>query len=161
MALKIKTQGLIRRALPHEAEQLSTLALRSKAHWGYDQAFLEACRAVLTLKPEFLLSAFVFVIEDAQTSEIAGFYSLQKLNENTVELKHLFIEPHQIGQGYGKLLWQHAVNRAESTGFRELVIESDPFAEAFYLRMGASRTGAAPSSVLKGRMLPVLRYTLD
>jgi hypothetical protein len=35
-----------------EARWLSELALRSKGHWGYDQAFLDACRAELTLTPQ-------------------------------------------------------------------------------------------------------------
>ena len=32
----------IREARPDEAELLSELAFRSKAHWGYDAEFLEA-----------------------------------------------------------------------------------------------------------------------
>jgi hypothetical protein len=38
----------IRPARPGEAAALSALAMRSKAHWGYDQEFLEAVRPVLT-----------------------------------------------------------------------------------------------------------------
>ena len=34
----------IRPARPEEAGAISALALRSKGHWGYDPAFLEACR---------------------------------------------------------------------------------------------------------------------
>ena len=32
---------MLRPARPGEAAALSDLALRSKAHWGYDQAFLD------------------------------------------------------------------------------------------------------------------------
>ena len=38
----------LRAARPEEAAAISALALRSKAHWGYDEAFLAACRAELT-----------------------------------------------------------------------------------------------------------------
>jgi hypothetical protein len=34
----------IRKATPEELPNLSELCLRSKAVWGYDQAFMEACR---------------------------------------------------------------------------------------------------------------------
>lgn len=44
----------IRRARPDEAGALSELALQSKAHWGYDPRFLEACREDPTLSPEAL-----------------------------------------------------------------------------------------------------------
>lgn len=39
---------MVRPALPGEAAAISALALHSKGHWGYDAAFLEACRAELT-----------------------------------------------------------------------------------------------------------------
>jgi hypothetical protein len=35
----------IRPARPDEATDLSALAMRSKAYWGYDDDFLRACRA--------------------------------------------------------------------------------------------------------------------
>ena len=49
--------------LPDEARLLSELALRSKGHWGYDQAFLDACRAELTLAPEDLERQRITVAE--------------------------------------------------------------------------------------------------
>lgn len=44
----------VRSATEDECEALSRLAIRSKSHWGYDDAFLEACRAELTVVPEDL-----------------------------------------------------------------------------------------------------------
>ena len=42
----------MRPAAPSQAAFLSDLALRSKACWGYDPAFLSACRDELTIHPE-------------------------------------------------------------------------------------------------------------
>ena len=42
---------IVRPAVPAEAGEISAMALRSKGHWGYDAAFLEACRADLTIDP--------------------------------------------------------------------------------------------------------------
>ncbi len=39
----------IRDARPGEAGELSGLAFRSKAHWGYSTAFMEACRSELAV----------------------------------------------------------------------------------------------------------------
>jgi len=36
---------VLRPAVRAEADALSQLGLRSKAYWGYDEAFIEACRA--------------------------------------------------------------------------------------------------------------------
>jgi len=45
----------------------------------------------------------------------------------------MFLEPKAIGAGYGRLLWNDALERARAAGFTQLLIESDRFAEPFYL----------------------------
>jgi len=152
----------IRQATPDEAEQLTELALRSKGHWGYDAEFLRDCRIDLTLTPEFIAASPVFVLEEQ--GSIEGFYSLSGQEgageDLEVELLHLFVEPRTIGRGFGKLLFQHAVETARRLGFQRLLIGSDPFALKFYEAMGARRVGEVASIVRPGRMLPLLHYTL-
>lgn len=147
----------IREASTCEAEHLTELALRSKGHWGYDQQFLEDARIDLTLTPQYISSCPVFVIEDE--GSIRGFYSLSGEGED-VELMHLFVEPTAIGRGYGKLLFQHAVETARRLNYKRLVIGSDPQALGFYEQMGARRVGEVASIVRPGRMLPLLHYSL-
>ncbi|HEV2913803.1 MAG TPA: GNAT family N-acetyltransferase [Pyrinomonadaceae bacterium] len=153
-----ETGSNIRQAIPSEAELLTELALRSKGHWGYDAEFLRDCRIDLTLAPEYIASVPVFVIEDR--GWIAGFYSLDGQGAE-VELMHLFVEPRAIGRGFGRLLFQHAVETARRLGFERLVIGSDPFALEFYESMGAQRVGSVASIVRPGRMLPLLHYPLS
>ena len=148
----------IRPARTGEAALLTDLALRSKGYWEYDAAFLQDCRADLTVTPDYVASHPVFVIEEQ--GNIIGFYSLEKQADLYVELVHLFIEPAHIGGGHGKRLWQHAVRTAAELGFREMVISSDPFAEAFYKAMGAQRVGQTDSKVRAGRHLPLMRFKL-
>jgi hypothetical protein len=62
----------------------------------------------------------------------------------------MFLEPHAIGRGYGRRMWDDAVAGARADGSSELLIESDRFAEDFYLTMGAVRVGAAASR-MEGR----------
>ena len=40
-----------RPATAADAPVLSYIAFRAKAHWGYDAAFMEMCRAALTITP--------------------------------------------------------------------------------------------------------------
>ncbi|MBC7912434.1 MAG: GNAT family N-acetyltransferase [Pyrinomonadaceae bacterium] len=148
----------MRSAMEVEASLLTELALRSKGHWGYDAGFLEDCRVDLTITPEYIASHPMFVLEEQ--GKVVGFYSLERQANNDVELMHLFIEPAAIGGGHGKRLWQHAVETAGQLGFQEMVIGSDPQAEAFYKAMGARRVGEVASIVRAGRMLPLLRFTL-
>lgn len=153
-----ETSIAIRAAEPEEAGALTELAMRSKAHHGYDEAFLARVRPMLTLTAASIEENPVFVIEER--GRIGGFYALRALGEGEVELDFLFIEPQQIGRGFGRALWNHAVAEARALGYRTMRIESDPFAEPFYAALGAERVGEVASDAAPGRVLPVLRYAL-
>ncbi|MGB8507243.1 MAG: GNAT family N-acetyltransferase [Pyrinomonadaceae bacterium] len=149
----------IRPASAHEAALLTELALRSKAHHGYDEEFIKDCRAELTLTHAYIFKHRVRVAE-TQDGAVVGFYTLLE-NDDLLWLDHLYVEPEMIGRGYGKLLWRHAVEEAKASGHRSLRIESDPHAEKFYLAMGAQRIGERASSVRAGRLLPLMHCSLD
>lgn len=148
----------IRRARPDEAAALGELAVRSKGHWGYDANFLERCRDDLALTPEEVATSPVYV--HVREGTIQGYYRLAPVEGAVCELDALFVDPAAIGQGVGRALWEHAVRTARAEGFRQMVIQSDPYAEGFYKAMGAVRFGERESSVTPGRFLPLLRYTL-
>jgi GNAT superfamily N-acetyltransferase len=152
-------EATIRRARPEEAGAISELAFRSKGHWGYDTAFLEASREDLTISPQEIASTPVYVHETGDG--IAGFYTLLPHEDGTAELDDLFVDPAAIGQGVGRRLWEHAVALAREMGARELVFQSDPHAEGFYQAMGAERAGESESTVIPGRKLPLMRFTFD
>jgi GNAT superfamily N-acetyltransferase len=152
------TNSRLRPALPSEAVALVDLAVRSKGHWGYDAAFLEGCRVDLALTPEEIASSDVVVCEDG--TDITGYYRLFPISNDVIDLDALFVDPEAIGQGIGRLLWQHGVARARQLGYRTMMIQSDPHAEGFYLAMGAERVGKQESTVTPGRMLPLLRFDL-
>jgi N-acetylglutamate synthase-like GNAT family acetyltransferase len=141
----------IRDARPEEVASLSALAMRSKAHWGYDDHFMAACREELTVAPEDF--GQVWVCE--HDGEVAGFYTL--LVENGVaEVEHLFVAPEHIGHGHGRALWADLMDRAARRGADEVRVTSDPHAEAFYRRMGCAPVGVEASASIPGRDLPRL-----
>ena len=148
----------IRRARPAEAGALSALALRSKAHWGYDAEFLAACRDDLTISADEIENSPVYVCDGGDAP--LGFYRLLLRDDGVAELDDLFVEPAAMGQGIGRSLWRHAVATATNLGASEMVWQSDPQAEGFYLAMGARRAGESESTVTPGRMLPLLRFQL-
>ena len=157
-----KGQGMaprfIRAARPDEAGLLSELALRSKGHWGYDAGFLEACRADLTLTPQEIAESASFVCEGA--SGVLGFSRVVLMDERTAELDALFVDPSAIGTGTGKLLWERSLTAARELGAQDLVLQSDPHAEAFYRSRGARRIGEVASALVPGRTLPLMHVDL-
>ena len=147
----------VRAARPGEAAPLSALALRSKAHWGYESDFLEACRPELSISETLIREGRVFVLEEGCGP--IGFYTLTRFRSD-IELGHFFVDPPHIGRGAGRLLWRDAVVRARGLGYDQLLIQSDPNAEGFYLRLGAQRIGEVPSAAQEGRVLPLLLLPL-
>lgn len=147
----------IRRARPDEAAELSDLALRSKAVWGYDAAFIERCQDDLTVTPEALVTEPYYVLE--QEGRVLGFYSLAT-TPGGVFLDNLFVAPPAVGRGVGKRLWAHMAAVAQTLGYETVLILSDPHAEGFYRSRGAERVGSVPSSVFAGRSLPLLRFAV-
>ncbi|MBM9506847.1 GNAT family N-acetyltransferase [Streptomyces sp. KK5PA1] len=156
----------LRAAREDEAQALSDLALRSKGHWGYDAAFLAACREELRLRTGEVAARRTAVVEEvardaesaaepADVRRVLGFATLDGTAPDG-ELGMLFVEPAAIGQGVGRLLYQHVLAEAGRLGFTRVVIASDPHAESFYLAMSAERTDAAPSGPNAGRGLPLL-----
>jgi GNAT superfamily N-acetyltransferase len=145
----------LRRALPEEAAPLSALAFRSKAHWGYSDDFMRACRAELSLSPAYIHTHPTFVLES--NGEVIGFYALERLSGDEVELGYLFVEPAAIGRGHGRWLIEHAKAQAVALGFRTMVIQGDPHAEKFYRKAGGERSGFRESASIPGRDLPLFR----
>jgi N-acetylglutamate synthase-like GNAT family acetyltransferase len=148
---------LIRPAVGHEAELLTELAVRSKGHWGYDGAFLAACRDELTVTPADCDGFRVMVAENDDI--VLGFYQLAG-ESRTGELVALFVDPPAIGSGIGGRLLAHALKRARELGMRSLIIDADPCAEPFYIRAGARRIGAVPSGSIEGRVIPQLEIAV-
>jgi len=148
----------IRNAYLHEASYLSDLSVRSKAYWGYSDDFMEACREDLTVSPEYIASSLVFVLEEGDA--IKGFMGLEQEGDCCL-LKDLFIEPEAIGKGYGRVLWGYLIKAAKDLGVRKVTIHSEPYAENFYLLMGAKRIGEIESTVFQGRKLPLLEVEMS
>ncbi len=138
---------------------MSALALRSKAYWGYDVDFIEACRRELSFDSDYLSSNPVFV--GVLDGKPVGFYALERLSNTEAELGALFVEPDQIGRGIGRALISHAKQTAREIGFVSIVIQGDPNAADFYRAAGGVPCGELPSRSIPNRLLPLFRIKLE
>lgn len=136
---------------------MTGLVLRSKAAWGYDDAFMRACQDELTITATMIASQQMMVA--AIAAEVIGLAQLS-LDGETAELAKLFVDPRHMRAGAGRRLFGWSVDAARLAGARNLVVESDPYAAEFYRRMGMVDDGEVPSGSIKGRMLPRLRLAL-
>lgn len=133
---------LVRPARPDEADLLSAIARASKAHWGYSTEAMAAWRDGLTITRAAIERHPTFVCEDA--SRPIGFAQLVT-SDGAWHLEHLWVLPDAIGHGAGRRLLRHAADHAAGNGAARLHIDSEPYAEAFYVACGARRVAVLPA----------------
>jgi GNAT superfamily N-acetyltransferase len=146
----------VRSARAGEAASLTALCVRSKAHWGYDAAFMRLCVPALTVHEADIAAGRVLVATDDGSplalAEVLG-------EGDTVELQEMFVDPPAIGRGLGRLMFEQAVAKARALGARRMTILADVNAAPFYERMGARFLRTEPSDAIPGRTLPF--YEVD
>jgi GNAT superfamily N-acetyltransferase len=110
----------IRLARIEEASALSELCIRSKAAWGYDEAFMALARAVLQVSPGQIAAGDVWVATGVDR-EVTGMVALGPSEQrNTLDLDKLFVEPKHIRTGVGRALIAHAIDEARRRGAKRL-----------------------------------------
>jgi len=148
----------IRRATADDADALSDLAHRAKAHWGYPAHWMREWDAQLTIIPGYLELHDVWVSERDGT--IVGMCALEDRGDRC-NLEHVWVEPSLHGKVVGRALVMHALSEARSRQVAAVELLSDPFATGFYERLGARRIGEVPAPMpgARDRTLPKFEFT--
>ena len=141
----------IRAARPEEAAALTELAMRAKASWGYDAAFMEQCRAEMTLTADRMAQWSVWVAE--HRGRLAGWIALA-LSGAGAELEDLMVEPAFHGLGVGRALLDTVLDACRERAVATIGLDADPNAEPIYLKLGFTTVGRVPSGSIPGRTLP-------
>lgn len=151
---------VIRRAEFADADALSDLAHRAKAHWGYPAHWMREWDAQLTIIPGYLELHDVWVAErDDHT--IIGMCALED-RQDRWNLEHVWVEPSEHGRGVGRALVMHALDQARRRHDGVVELLADPFASGFYERLGAKRAGDVPAPMpgARHRTLPKYEFVL-
>jgi len=147
---------IVRQAQAGDVERLTEIAHAAKAHWGYPSEWLELWRPSLTFDAALLEREWVQLAEvDDRAMAVVAVAG----EPPTLELSHLWVAPETMGLGLGRRLFEAAVAHARLSGAARLEIISDPYAEDFYLHLGALRVGDIESQPA-GRRLPLLAVQL-
>jgi GNAT superfamily N-acetyltransferase len=154
-------EPIIRPARAGEASVLTDLCIRSKAHWGYDSAFMAAAAALLQIRESDITTGGILVALQREDDPPCGVASIVRLSRpRWFEHGHLFVAPESLGRGIGRALFGAIVGLAAQRGARRLSILSDPNAAPFYEKLGAQRCGEAPSDAVPNRMLPLFEFVI-
>ncbi|MDS0135518.1 MULTISPECIES: GNAT family N-acetyltransferase [unclassified Amycolatopsis] len=138
----------IARATPDQAGTLTALMHASSAYQGDYASILDG----YAIAPGYVETNPTFIATSG--TEILGFYALV-----AAELDLLFVADRAQGLGIGARLITHMLAEARSRGLESVRVVSHPPALAFYVRMGARRTGTIPARPPKiGWDRPELRF---
>ena len=148
---------MIRRATADDADALSDLAHRAKAHWGYPAAWMREWDAQLTIIPGYLEMHDVWVSDE--NGAIVGMCALEDRKDHW-NMEHVWVDPAAHGRGVGRALVMHALEEARRRHAGVVELLSDPYASGFYERLGARRAGEVPAPMpgAKDRTLPRFEF---
>ncbi len=140
-----------------DAEEVSELAIRSKAVWGYSTQQMEVFRKELTITGEEIAARIAFGA--TASGRLVGYYTVVLSSDRCAELEHLFVAPSRLKCGIGSTLLRHALAECQARGLRSLDVLSDPHAAGFYDASDAVLIEHIPSSI-PGRRIPKYRFEI-
>lgn len=158
---------MIRKASPHEAEDLTRISFAAKRYWHYPEDYYQIWKEELTVTSSYITDNEVYLFDDGVRP--IGYYSLVELPEpievSGIELvaglwlDHMFVYPEEIGKGLGTRLFDHCITITQQKNHSVLRILAEPNAVDFYLKMGCKHLYDHPSTI-PGRTTPYLEYAI-
>lgn len=154
---QMKKQLCFRKAAQEDVEVLRRLAYQSEAHWGYHESFMERFHQEFNITKAFLTEHPVFVGETE--AEIVAFWGMVQ-NQEGCELEYFYVASSCLGEGYGKVMWQHMTDWCRNRHIPSIHFVTSPQAVGFYEKMGAVQDRMA-ESVIDGRMIPHFQFEIN
>jgi len=142
----------IQKANIKDSEVLTELMRKSKAYWGYSIDQLERWNEELKISKEYISENSTYKL--SHLDKCLGFYSFMQNGKN-LKLDNLFIHPNNMGNGYGKMLLQDFLIKANSISCERVILESDPNAEQFYKKHNFY-TIALQETSIRNRFMPIM-----
>lgn len=143
----------IERANNQDHTVLTEIMRKSKAVWGYEQKQLQQWEDELTVSQEYINQNPTFKL--SIDKKVIGFYAYRNQGQN-IKLDSLFIDPKNIGKGFGKILLKHFLDNVQLTNTsKKVILDADPNAEKFYLKNNFKTIGLQKTSI-KDRFMPIM-----
>ncbi|SRR5216683_1241252 len=76
------------------------------------------------IEANYLNRGGVFDVIEHEDGKLVGTFGLYPLDENTCELRKMYLIPSARGQGLGKRILREAVERAKERGFKQIALET-------------------------------------
>lgn len=130
------TGTILREAKACDSPTLNALVLRVVKASNYDRktVALFTQKNKINITPAHMAHFPFWVAE--RDEQIIGCISLDPNDGKTGQVRNLYVTPKLKGKGIGRLLWFRLALIAQTQGFRELSVSSDPASVSFYEMLG-------------------------
>lgn len=140
----VMTETSIRPARIDDAAELTQIAVRATGHDGYDDAAI--ARFMPALKVNLaLIAAGLVVVAEREDGIPCGYVSVRPTGiGGLILLDSIFVDPAHARRGVGRRLFASAVELSRKMAGNVILINANPGAVDFYVRLGANKIGATP-----------------
>jgi GNAT superfamily N-acetyltransferase len=138
-------------------DAIRSLIVASMSHWDHGAGYLAEAEGLMSLDVDDLERDEAFVV--AVGAELAAFGRVS-VSGRVAEIEELHVLPRWIGQGFGRALFEHAVQSASQRGAVRLRWTTEQNAVGFYERMGGRTIGSEASGIVGEDPLTVMELAL-
>jgi len=123
----------IRKATNLDSQAIKNVVFEVLKEYNLDSDSSSTDKDLDAIEDYYLLNGGYFgVIEEDY--DIVATVGIYKLNENTCELRKMYVLPNQRGKGLGRKLMEFSLDKAKELGFKHVVLETaSPLIEAIAL----------------------------
>jgi GNAT superfamily N-acetyltransferase len=125
-----------------DIDELNNIAFLSESHWGHDKNMMAVFKEEYRLTQEYLKNNKVFNM--MLGGNIIGFYAFN-MTQEIPELEYFYLKPEYIGMGYGRKLWDEAIEFCKNNKIKTFVFVAGSEVKKYYLKMGAEVIKTLPS----------------
>jgi GNAT superfamily N-acetyltransferase len=141
----------------NDIEELNNIAFFSESYWGHNKDMMEIFRREYSLTQDYLKDNRVFNM--VLDGIIIGFYALNMTHE-TPELEYFYLKPEYIGKGYGRKLWNNAIEFCKKNKIEEFIFVAGAEVRNYYLKMGAEEIKTLSSKLDARRKIYAFKMTI-
>ncbi|MBD8890525.1 GNAT family N-acetyltransferase [Roseibium litorale] len=148
----------IRSACSSDTKDLTAILYEAKGSRGYTLEQMDGFRSQFRIDDALLENMDVIVAE--LDGKPVGF-AAGCLQPDHYLIDYLFVLPETAGRGIGRLLLERISDLASTLSAQRLRLESDAYAEAFYLARGFKRVSTLSSQMAPSGKIPVMEKDLS
>lgn len=120
----VRNQSQIRPAANHDREAITDLIFGILKEYGLKTDPEKTDADLADIEQNYFARNGIFDLLENENGKIIATVGLYKIDDDTCKLRKMYLLKEERGKGYGKLLLNHALKKAEELGYKKIVLET-------------------------------------